>query len=84
MVMTRFYAHESCGQCSQCREGCTWIYKISQKILAGEGKPSDLDLILDLADNINGKTVCPLGAAMAMPATAFVEKFRDEFLAMMN
>jgi NADH-quinone oxidoreductase subunit F len=84
MVMSRFYAHESCGQCTPCREGCTWIYKISQKILAGEGKPSDLDLILDLAPMMNGTTVCPLGAAMAIPAMAMVEKYRDDFLALMK
>ncbi|MCX6639431.1 MAG: NADH-quinone oxidoreductase subunit NuoF [bacterium] len=84
MIMARFYAHESCGQCTQCREGCTWIYKISQKILAGQGKPSDIDLMLDLADNMNGKTVCPLGAAMAMPTIAFLNKFRGEFEGMMK
>ena len=84
MVMSRFYAHESCGQCTPCREGCTWIYKISQKILAGEGKPSDLDLILDLAPMMNGTTVCPLGAAMAMPTEAMVKKYRDDFLALMK
>ncbi len=84
MVTARFYAHESCGQCTQCREGCTWIYKLSKKILAGLGKPKDLDLILDLADNMNGKTVCPLGAAMAMPTIGMVTKFREEFLALMK
>ncbi|MFH1862720.1 MAG: NADH-quinone oxidoreductase subunit NuoF [bacterium] len=84
MVMIRFYAHESCGQCTPCREGCTWIYKIAQRILRGEGKSADLDLILDLADNINGHTVCPLGAAAAMPTIAFVKKFREDFLAVMS
>jgi NADH-quinone oxidoreductase subunit F len=84
MVMSRFYAHESCGQCTPCREGCTWIYKISQKILRGEGVPADLDLILDLAPMMNGTTVCPLGAAMAIPTMAMVEKYRDDFLALMK
>ncbi|RJP73074.1 MAG: NADH oxidoreductase (quinone) subunit F [Candidatus Zixiibacteriota bacterium] len=84
MVTARFYAHESCGQCTQCREGCTWIYKISKKILAGHGQPSDLDLMLDLADNMNGKTVCPLGAAMALPTIGFLKKFPHEFLALMK
>ncbi len=84
LVTARFYAHESCGQCTQCREGCTWIYKIAKKILGGHGRPSDLDLMLDLADNMNGKTVCPLGAAMALPTMGFINKFRDEFLAMMK
>jgi NADH-quinone oxidoreductase subunit F len=85
MVTTRFYAHESCGQCTQCREGCTWLYKLGLKILSGRGRPSDLDLILDLADNMDGKqTICPLGPACAMPARAFVQKFRDEFLSLMK
>jgi NADH-quinone oxidoreductase subunit F len=84
MVTARFYAHESCGQCTQCREGCTWIYKISKKILAGLGRPADLDLIYELSENMNGKTVCPLAAAMALPAMAFVKKFRHEFLALMK
>jgi len=84
MVTARFYAHESCGQCTPCREGCTWIYKISNKILAGLGRPADLDLMLDLADNMNGKTICPLGAAMALPTMAFIRKFRHEFLALMK
>lgn len=84
MVMSRFYAHESCGQCTPCREGCTWIYKISQKILRGEGESSDLDLILDLAPMMNGTTVCPMGAAMAIPTMAIVEKYRDDFLALMK
>ncbi|MBU0518191.1 NADH-quinone oxidoreductase subunit NuoF [bacterium] len=84
MVMSRFYAHESCGQCTPCREGCTWIYKISEKILAGDGKPEDLDTILSLAPMMNGTTVCPLGAAMAIPVMAMVEKYRDDFLALMK
>ncbi len=84
MVMSRFYAHESCGQCTPCREGCTWIYKTAQKIVSGRGEPSDLDLILDLTPMMNGTTVCPLGAAMAIPAKAMVEKYRDDFLALMK
>ncbi len=84
MVMSRFYAHESCGQCTPCREGCTWIYKIARKIYEGNGVPADLDLILDLAPMLDGTTVCPLGAALAAPAIAIVEKFRDEFLGMMK
>lgn len=84
LVMARFYAHESCGLCTPCREGCTWIYKIAQKIVSGNGHPSDLDLILDLAPMMNGTTVCPLGAAMAAPAVAMVKKYREEFLGVMD
>ncbi|TKJ42415.1 NADH-quinone oxidoreductase subunit F [candidate division LCP-89 bacterium B3_LCP] len=84
MVMSRFYAHESCGQCTPCREGCTWVYKTAKKIAEGNGQPSDLDLILDIAPMFNGTTVCPLGAALAAPAVAMVEKFRDEFLKLMK
>lgn len=85
MVTARFYAHESCGQCTQCREGCTWMYKLGLKILGGHGKPSDLELIVDLANQMDGKqTVCPLGPACAMPCRAFVQKFPDEFLRLMK
>ena len=75
----KFYAHESCGQCTPCREGCNWMAKIVRRIEHGHGKPSDLDLVDNVAGNIMGKTICPLGDAAAMPAQSFVRKFRDEF-----
>ena len=74
-----FYAHESCGQCTPCREGTTWTYKILDRIENGGGRPEDPDLLLDIQDNIMGKTLCPLGDAAAMPITAIVKKFREEF-----
>ena len=77
--ITKFYAHESCGQCTPCREGCNWMESILHKILHGEAKPSDLDLIVDVAKNIGGKTLCPLGDAASGPVIAFIKKFRPEF-----
>ncbi len=77
--VARFYAHESCGQCSPCREGCHWMEKIFRRIENGQGTKDDLDLILSVSGNIMGNTICPLGDAAAMPAGAFIKKFRDEF-----
>ncbi len=78
--ITRFYTHETCGQCVPCREGCRWMLKIIDRILKGNGKESDLDLLCEISDNINGRTICALGAAAAMPVKSFVTKFRDEFM----
>ncbi len=77
--IARFYAHESCGQCSPCREGCHWMEKIFRRIEYGLGEAGDLDLILNISGNIMGNTICPFGDAAAMPAAAFIKKFRDEF-----
>ena len=77
--LARFFAHESCGQCSPCREGCHWMEKIFHRIEHGEGETADLDLILNISSNIMGNTICPFGDAAAMPAAAFVKKYRDEF-----
>jgi NADH-quinone oxidoreductase subunit F len=77
----RFYAHESCGWCIPCREGTTWLRKILARVYEGHGMVSDVDLIGELSKNMLGRTFCPLGDAAAMPTIAFVEKFRDEFLA---
>jgi NADH-quinone oxidoreductase subunit F len=77
--ISRFYAHESCGQCSPCREGCHWMEKIFHRIEHGDGRQGDLDLILNVSGNIMGNTICPFGDAAAMPAGAFIRKYRDEF-----
>ena len=77
--IARFYAHESCGQCSPCREGCHWMEKLFYRIEHGEADGSDLDLILNISGNIMGNTICPFGDAAAMPAAAFIKKYRDEF-----
>ena len=77
--ISRFFEHESCGQCSPCREGCHWMEKIFRRIERGEGKEGDLDLVLSVSGNIAGNTICPFGDAAAMPAAAFIKKYRDEF-----
>ena len=77
--ISRFFEHESCGQCTPCREGCHWMEKIFRRIERGEGKEGDLDLILSVSGNIMGNTICPFGDAAAMPAAAFIKKYRDEF-----
>jgi len=77
--LTRFYAHESCAQCTQCREGTAWTVKILERILKGEGQQSDLDLLLDLADNMTGKTICVLSDSCAAPVVSGIKKFRAEF-----
>jgi NADH-quinone oxidoreductase subunit F len=79
-VITRFYAHESCGQCPPCREGTYWVARIADRLERGEGRLEDLDIILDVCPNMMGMTVCVLADAMAMPAKSYVEKFRDEFV----
>jgi NADH-quinone oxidoreductase subunit F len=77
--IARFFAHESCGQCTPCREGCHWMEKAFARIENGRGCKEDLDLILSISGNIMGNTICPFGDAAAMPAAAFVKKYRDEF-----
>jgi len=77
--LTRFYAHESCAQCTQCREGTGWTARILERILRGEGKTSDLDLLLDLAENMTGKTICVLSDSCAAPVVSGIQKFRADF-----
>jgi NADH-quinone oxidoreductase subunit F len=77
--ITKFYAHESCGQCTPCREGCKWMEDVIERILHGKGREQDIGLLLDIADNINGKTLCALGDAAAGPVMSFVKKFRGDF-----
>ncbi len=74
-----FYYEESCGQCTPCREGTGWLYRMVDRIEHGQGKSSDLDLLNDVADNIQGRTICALGDAAAMPVRAFIKHYRDEF-----
>jgi NADH-quinone oxidoreductase subunit F len=77
--IAKFYAHESCGQCTPCREGMPWMKDILQRIYDGNGKPEDLDMLEEITHNIEGKTICPFGEAGAWPVRAFVTKFRSEF-----
>ena len=79
MRLARFYAHESCAQCTQCREGTAWTTKILERILAGQGKKEDLNLLLDLADNMTGKTICVLSDSCAAPVVSAIKKFPEEF-----
>jgi len=74
-----FYYEESCGQCTPCREGTGWLSRVVNRIENGQGRQEDLDLLLDVADKIQGRTICALGDAAAMPVSSFVTKFRDEF-----
>jgi len=77
--ITHFYHHESCGQCTPCREGCGWMEKILNRFVDGEGTMQDVDLLLDVANNIEGNTICALGDAAAWPVQSVIKKFRDEF-----
>ena len=74
-----FYYEESCGQCTPCREGTNWMYRIIHRIENGQGRPGDLDLLKDITPNIMGRTICALGDAAAMPVQSFLKHFGDEF-----
>ncbi len=78
-TFARFYHHESCGQCSPCREGTGWMEKILHRIVEGHGKPSDIDLLWDIQRKIEGNTICPLGDAAAWPVASAIRHFRAEF-----
>jgi len=77
--LSYFYFEESCGQCTPCREGTGWLYRVVHRIENGQGRPDDLDLLNAVADGIQGRTICALGDAAAMPVRAFVKNFREEF-----
>jgi NADH-quinone oxidoreductase subunit F len=76
----RFYRHESCGQCTPCREGCGWIERILDKIVQGQGTVEELNQIHEIGSNITGNTICAFGDGAAQPALSFVRKFRAELL----
>jgi NADH-quinone oxidoreductase subunit F len=77
--LSYFYMHESCGQCTPCREGTGWLWRMVHRIEHGQGRPSDLDLLNSVSDNIQGRTICALGDAAAMPVRAMIKHFRAEF-----
>ena len=77
--LSYFYYEESCGQCTPCREGTGWLWRMVDRIEKGQGRPEDLDLLDSVAGNIMGRTICALGDAAAMPVRSFVKHFRDEF-----
>jgi NADH-quinone oxidoreductase subunit F len=77
--LSYFYFEESCGQCTPCREGTGWLYRVVHRIEHGQGRPEDLDLLTSVSDNIAGRTICALGDAAALPVKSFVKHFRSEF-----
>jgi NADH-quinone oxidoreductase subunit F len=77
--LSYFYMHESCGQCTPCREGTGWLYRIVDRLESGQGRASDLELLNSVAENIQGRTICALGDAAAMPVRAMIKHFRREF-----
>lgn len=82
--INHFYAHESCGQCTPCREGSTWMKKISDRIVEGKATPEDITTLEEVAYQIDGKTVCAFGEASSWPVEAIISKFRDELTADTN
>jgi NADH-quinone oxidoreductase subunit F len=82
--LARFFAHESCGQCTQCREGTAWTTKILERIRDGQGTMEDLDTLLDTADNMTGTTICVLSDSCAVPVVSGIKKFRSEFEALIQ
>ncbi|HKR60990.1 MAG TPA: NADH-quinone oxidoreductase subunit NuoF, partial [Pyrinomonadaceae bacterium] len=77
--LTEFYKHESCGWCTPCREGTDWLVKVFKRIASGNGRPGDAQLMLDLCDNIEGKSFCPLGDAAAWPIQSAIKRFPEDF-----
>jgi len=77
--LSYFYYEESCGQCTPCREGTGWLYRVVHRIETGQGRPQDLDLLDNVSDNIAGRTICALGDAAALPVKSFLKHFRGEF-----
>ncbi|HEX5725252.1 MAG TPA: NADH-quinone oxidoreductase subunit NuoF [Longimicrobiaceae bacterium] len=82
--MVDFYAHESCGQCTPCREGTAWAARILRRLENGRGHPDDLDTLLEISDNMTGKTICVLSDAAAAPIVSSIEKFRGDYLALIR
>jgi NADH-quinone oxidoreductase subunit F len=78
--LSYFYMHESCGQCTPCREGTGWMWRVIERIAHGQGRAEDIDLLNSVADNIQGRTICALGDAAAMPVRAMIKHFKHEFV----
>jgi len=77
--LTQFYKHESCGWCTPCREGTDWLVKIFDRIAAGGGRPEDAQVMLDLCDNMEGRSHCPLADAAAWPIQSAIQRFPEDF-----
>ena len=82
--MVQVYAHESCGQCTPCREGTSWMTQVLRRIEAGRGTESDLDTLLDMSAQMTATTICVLSDSAAAPVVSSIEKFRDEYLALIH
>src|SRR4029078_843830 len=82
--LSYFYMHESCGQCTPCREGTGWLYRMVERIANGEGRMQDIDLLNSVSDNIQGRTICARGDAAAMPVRAMIKHFKSEFVALIE
>ena len=78
-LMEEFFRHESCGKCTPCREGTSWLLKVLSRIEQGRGAPGDLDLLLSLSGEISGKVLCALGDFATSPVVATVKQYRDEY-----
>ena len=77
--ISRFYFSESCGQCTPCREGTGWLYRMLTRIVDGKGRPEDIEQLEEVSHKIEGRTICALGDAAAMPVWSFIKHFRHEF-----
>ena len=77
--LQHFYTHESCGQCTPCREGARWVESMVKRVAKGKGLTSDLNVLQDVTDQIAGHTICPFGDALVTPVLSFMDKFPDEF-----
>ena len=82
--LSYFYFEESCGQCTPCREGTGWLYRMVERIANGQGRLQDIDLLNSVSDNIQGRTICALGDAAAMPVRAMIKHFKSEFVALIE
>jgi NADH-quinone oxidoreductase subunit F len=78
--LSYFYQHESCGQCTPCREGTGWLWRVVDRIEHGKGRMEDIDLLNSVSENIMGRTICALGDAAALPVRGMIKHFRDEFV----
>ena len=81
--MVDFFAHESCGQCTPCREGTTWMARTLRRIEEGRGRVEDLDTLVELSEQMTGTTICVLSDSAAAPVISSIEKFREDYLALM-
>lgn len=77
--MMKFFEHESCGKCTPCREGTFWLSRILERIEKGKGEEGDLELLLDICDNVDGKTLCPMGDGAVIPVVSTIKNFRKEY-----